>query len=144
MSYEALPVEITQNGGHHYRQVWRDGYSAVYEQRSAVGTFLGYEVITIKRQGACRVFGRLYPPKEIYPCSEDWGKLAVSVSDLGRAIIVARELSKKAKQRLKAHHKGPCRSRIGQGRPAKVRPVWEDWRSTKSTNLDLSYRCPQQ
>jgi hypothetical protein len=29
MSYEPLPIEITQNGGHHYRQIWRDEHAAV-------------------------------------------------------------------------------------------------------------------
>jgi len=119
MKYEPLPVAITQNGGHHYRQVWRDGYAAVYEQRSAIGTLLGYEAITIKRQSPCRVFGKMYPAKEIYPCSEDWGKLAVSVSGRERAIAVAQEFSKTAKQSLKPHQKGPSRSRIGQVRPGR-------------------------
>ena len=70
MSYEPLPLEITQNGGHHYSQIWRDDYAAVYEQRNPFGAFLGYEVIAVKRQEPCRVFGRQYPAKEIYPCSE--------------------------------------------------------------------------
>jgi hypothetical protein len=77
MSYELLPVQIIQNGGHHYRQMWRDEHAAVYEQRNAFGTLVGYEAITVKRQEPCRVFGKMYPTKEIYPCSEDWGKLAV-------------------------------------------------------------------
>ena len=62
------------------------------------------------------MFGKMYPAREIYPCSEDWGKLAVSVCNLERAMTVAQELSKIAKQDLKGHQKGPCRSRIGQGR----------------------------
>jgi hypothetical protein len=119
MNYGPLAVEITQNGGHHYRQIWRDEQAAVYEQRNAFGTLVGYEAITIKRQEPCRVFGKMYPAKEIYPCSEDWGKLAVSASDLERAMTVAQELSKIAKQDLKGRQKGPSRSRIGQGRPAK-------------------------
>jgi hypothetical protein len=119
MNYEPLPIEITQNGGHHYRQVWRDKHAAVYEQRNAFGAFLGYEAIAIKRQEACRVFGRQYPAKEIYPCSEDWGKLAVSVRDLDRAMDAAQEFSKRAKQRLTTRHKGSDSSRIPQGRRAK-------------------------
>ena len=116
MSYEPLPVEITQNGGHHYRQIWRDACAAVYEQRNPFGAFLGYEAIAIKRQESCRVFGRLYQAKEIYPCSEDWGRLAITTSELGRAMAAAQEFSKRSKQSLKDRQTGPCRSRIGQGR----------------------------
>lgn len=115
--YEPLPIEITQNGGHHYRQIWRDEHAAVYEQRNPFGAFIGYEAIAIKWQKPCRVFGRLYPAKEIYPCSEDWGKLAISTSDLDRAMDAAREYSRR--QGLKARQKGADRSRIGQGRRVK-------------------------
>jgi hypothetical protein len=120
MSYEPLPLEITQNGGHHYHQKWRDDYAAVYEQRNAFGAFLGYEAIAIKRQEPCRVFGRRYPAKELYPCSEDWGKLAISTSDLDRAMDAAKEYSKRAKQSLKTRQKGADSSRIRQGRRGKA------------------------
>lgn len=115
--YQPLAIEITQNGGHHYRQVWRDDFAAVYEQRNAFGAFIGYEAIAIKRQEACRVFGRQYPAKEIYPCSEDWGKLAISVSDLDRAMDAAREFSRRREKRLlETRQKGADSSRIAQGR----------------------------
>ena len=51
MNYEPLPIEITQNGGHHYRQKWRDDYAAVYEQQNPFGAFLGYEAIAITGTG---------------------------------------------------------------------------------------------
>ena len=117
MNYEPLPLEITQNGRHHYRQVWRDDYAAVYEQRNALGAFLGYEAIVIKRQEQCRVFGRHYPAKELYPCSEDWGKLAISTSDLDRAMDAAREFSRR--ESLKTRQKAADSSRIRQGRRVK-------------------------
>jgi hypothetical protein len=101
MNDEPLPIELTQNGGHHYRQVWRDDYAAVYEQRNAFGAFLGYEAIAIKRAGPCHAFGKDYPPRELYPCNEDWGKLAISVSDLDRAMNAAKEFSTRAKQSQK-------------------------------------------
>ena len=117
--YQPLAIEIVQNGGHHYRQVWRDDHAAVYEQRNAFGAFVGYEAIAIKRQEPCRVFGRQYPAKELYPCSEDWGKLAISVSDLGRAMDAAKEFSKRREKRLlDPPQKGADSSRIAQGRRA--------------------------
>jgi hypothetical protein len=104
--YEPLPINITQNGGHHYRQVWRDDYAAVYEQRNGFGAFLGYEAIAIKRADPCHVFGKDYPSRELYPCSEDWGRLAISTSDLDRAMDSAKNFSQRAKQSRKARQNG--------------------------------------
>ena len=106
MKFELLPIEITQNGGHHYRQIWRDDYAAIYEQRNAFGAFLGYEAIGIKRAEACHAFGKDYPARELYPCSEDWGKLAISTSDLDRAMDAAREFSNRLKQSQKTRQNG--------------------------------------
>jgi hypothetical protein len=77
MNYEPLPIEITQNGGHRYKQLGRNVDTAVYEQRGHYGQLLGYEVIRIKKQKAAEMFGRKYPAKEIYPCSEDWGDTGI-------------------------------------------------------------------
>jgi hypothetical protein len=137
MSYEPLPLEITQNGGHHYRQKWRDDYAAVYEQRNAFGAFLGYEAIAIKRQEADRVFGRDYPAKEIYPCSEDFGKLATSTSHIDRAMDAAREYSKRAKQSLKTRQKAADSSRIRQGRQGKARTAISRQGYHKATKPEL-------
>jgi hypothetical protein len=106
IQYEPLPIEITQNGGHHYRQVWRDDYAAVYEQRNGFRAFLGYKAIAIKRADACHVFGKDYPSRELYPCSEDWGRLAISTSDLNRAMEAADHFSQRAKQSRKARQNG--------------------------------------
>ena len=92
--YEPLAIEITQNGGHCYRQVGRNDDTAVYEQLGHYGQLLGYEVIRIKKQDACRMFGKDYPAKELYPSSEDWGSLAFTVNTLKRANEVAKGLSK--------------------------------------------------
>jgi len=108
--YEPLPIKITQNGGHHYRQVWRDDYAAVYEQRNGFGAFLGYEAIAIKRADPCHVFGKDYPSRELYPCSEDWGRLAISTSDLNRAMEAAKHCSQRARQSRKARQNGSKRA----------------------------------
>jgi hypothetical protein len=85
MKYQPIAIEITQNGGHYYRQVWRTESHAIYEQRSRAGTFLGYEAITIKRQEAGEMFGRKLEAKELYPVSEDWGTLGKTVNTLEEA-----------------------------------------------------------
>jgi hypothetical protein len=125
MNYEPLPIEITQNGGHHYRQVWRDDYAAVYEQRNPFGAFLGYEAIAIKREEPCHAFGKDYPARELYPCSEDWGKLAISVSDLDRAMDSAKEYSERAKQSQKTRQNGSSGSlRHQQKRGRRTPCLW--------------------
>ena len=106
LSFAPLPIEITQNGGHRYRQVWRDHHAAVYEQRNAFGAFLGYEAIAIKRAEPCHAFGRDYPARELYPCSEDWGTLAISTSDLDRAMDAAKHFSQRASQREQTRQNG--------------------------------------
>ena len=106
MSYAPLPIEITQNGGNHYRQIWRDDHAAVYEQRNAFAAFLGYEAIAVKRAEPCHAFGKDYPARELYPCSEDWGTRAISVSDLDRAMDAAKHLSKRVKHSQKTRQNG--------------------------------------
>jgi hypothetical protein len=106
MNYQPLPIEITQNGGHHYRQVWRDDHAAVYAQRNAFGALLGYEAIAIKRAEPCHAFGKDYSARELYPCSEDWGTLAISTSDFDRAMDAAKHFSQRVKQSRKARQNG--------------------------------------
>jgi hypothetical protein len=118
MSYARLPIEITQNGGHHYRQIWRDEHAAIYEQRNAFGAFLGYEAIAIKRAEPCHAFGKDYPARELYPCSEDWGALAISTVDLERARDGAQEYSKRLKHSKKTRQNG---SKVSLRRQQKTR-----------------------
>ncbi len=106
MKYQPLPKKITQNGGHHYEQVWRDEHAAVYKQFGAFGQFIGYEAIAIKKTEPSEVFGKKYPAREVYPGNEEWGKLAISVSDLDRAKEAAQNFSKRA------HHKASRTSDI--------------------------------
>lgn len=99
MNYEPLALDIKQNGGHDYHQVWRDDNAAVYEQRGHYGQLLGYESIAIKRQEAKEIFGRSYSAREIYPSSEDWGTLGFTKNNLEDAIETAKALSKRARKR---------------------------------------------
>jgi len=104
MKYLPLAIEITQNGGHHYHQVWRDEHAAVYEQKGALRTVIGYEAITIKKRPEEMKFGKLCPAREIYPCSEDWGTIAVTRRDLESAIEAAKGFSKRASARCRGKY----------------------------------------
>jgi hypothetical protein len=110
--YQKLPLELTQNGGHKYVQVWRDDHAAVYEQHNAI-RLLGYEAITIKKQEAKSMFGKDYPAKELYPCSEDWGTLAFTTNSLEKAMAYAQSLSKRVET---ARQKAISSTRIRQRR----------------------------
>lgn len=113
MKYQQLAKEMTQNGRHHYKQVWRDENAAVYEQYGMSGLFLGHEVIVIKKQSPTHIFGKDYPAKELYPCSEGWGTFAWSVDrDRDKAVVRAKELSERCqKGEFKGRFCGLDRSR---------------------------------
>jgi len=115
MKYLPLAIEITQNGGHHYHQVWRDEHAAVYEQRGHYNQLLGYEAILIKRQEAQKVFGKWYEAKELYPVAEDWGKIAVTRRTLESAKEAAELFSKRASARAGGHMDGPPAHVSGSG-----------------------------
>lgn len=109
MNHAPLPIEITQNGGHHYRQVWRDEHAAIYEQRNAFGAFLGYEAIAVKRAEPCHAFGKDYQARELYPSAEDWGTLAISTSDMDRARDAAQHFSNRRQKTQQDGSKGALR-----------------------------------
>jgi len=44
-----------------------------------------YEAFKIKIQEACEIFGREYPKKELYPCNESFGDIAICTSLLKQA-----------------------------------------------------------
>jgi hypothetical protein len=73
-SYRPLPVEF-RSGGFNYRQIAREGDTAIYEQ-----TWSGcddpsacYEVIRIRRREGFQINGRFVEPAEVYPRAEAWG-----------------------------------------------------------------------
>ncbi|GDX12091.1 hypothetical protein LBMAG57_38630 [Verrucomicrobiota bacterium] len=59
-------------GNFHYRQFTRQNNLAIYEQMKR-GKVYSYEVIRIRRRRAVEIKGSVYPEREVYPRSEDWG-----------------------------------------------------------------------
>ena len=96
MKYQPLAIDIVQNSGHHFRQVWRNEDAAVYEQKGDRRIVIGYEAITIKKRPEEMKFGKLCPARELYPCAEDWGKIAVTRRALESAIEAAKLFSTRA------------------------------------------------
>ena len=73
-SYKPLPKEF-RRGGFEYRQIYRDGDAAIYEQTwsGCRNPSVCYEVIRIRRREAFQIEGRFVEPAEVYPNSEAWG-----------------------------------------------------------------------
>jgi len=59
------------------------------------------------------MFGKDYPAKELYPCSEDWGTLAFTTNSLEKAMAYAQSLSKRVET---ARQKAISSTRIRQRR----------------------------
>ena len=119
-SCQPLAIDIVQNGGHHYRQVWRDEHAAVYEQKGDRRIVIGYEAITIKKRPEEMKFGKVCPARELYPCAEDWGKIAVTRRTLESAIEAAKLFSTRAAPRAAGQIHRPLANLVGSGQPTEV------------------------
>ena len=73
-AYKPLPAQF----GHHgfdYRQIAREGNTAIYEQTwsGCRNPSVSYEVIRIRCRDGFQIDGRFVEPAEVYPNSEVWG-----------------------------------------------------------------------
>ena len=72
-SYKSLPTRF-RHGGFDYRQIYRKGDFAIYQQTWKGNKHsAGFEVIRIRRRDGFRIGGRFVEPAEVYPNSEAWG-----------------------------------------------------------------------
>jgi len=120
---EKLPLEINK-GAFIYRQNIRKGKYAIYEQilkrvdcpmpgEPKKNVLIAYEVIQIKRQKATEFFGRSYPAKEIYPCSNDWQTYAWTFKELRSALDKFKTLTQDSDSRKNSENKGDVLARAG-------------------------------
>jgi hypothetical protein len=90
------PLKLTvRHSDHELKQVWRDKTHAVYQHFGSHGQFICWETILIKVKPEAKIFGKVYPEREVYPGNEDFGRYALSVSaqyDLEYAISKAKTL----------------------------------------------------
>lgn len=100
------PLNLTvRHSDHELQQAWRDETHAVYKHFGAHGQFIGWESIRIKVKPETKIFGKVYPKREVYPANEDFARYALSVGaqyDLKYAIAKAKTL--KIKFRRKDRH----------------------------------------
>jgi hypothetical protein len=72
--YKPLPKEF-RHGGFDYRQIAREGDTAIYEQiwNRCRDSAVCFEVIHIRRREGFQIGGRFVEPAEVYPPSKLWG-----------------------------------------------------------------------
>lgn len=73
MEYKILATEFTKKG-YTYKQIWREGDFAIYEQRKENCAVPHYESIEITRHDGYTIGEAVIPPSEVYPNNEAWGK----------------------------------------------------------------------
>jgi hypothetical protein len=77
-----VPKEF-QHDGFTYRQIAREGSTAIYEQtwNACDKPSPCWEVIRIRQRDGFRIDGRFVEPAEVYPNSEAWGTDAFTLID---------------------------------------------------------------
>lgn len=92
-SYKPLPKEFRRSG-FTYKQIARQGNTAMYEQRwtGCTEPSVCYEVIRIRCRDGFHIGGRFVEPAEVYPNSEAWGVDGFTVTNRNAAFAKLREL----------------------------------------------------
>jgi hypothetical protein len=78
-----LPVELGIEG-RTLRQLERSATAAIYELIGSQGFLYGYEVVKIAIRKESEQFGTVFPEREIYPCSSQFGKMGWSYGSVNR------------------------------------------------------------
>lgn len=80
--------------GFAYRQIAREGNTAIYEQAwsGCSDPSVCYEVIRIRSRGGFQIDGRFVEPAEIYPKAEAWGIDGFTLTDKDAAFEKLRKL----------------------------------------------------
>ena len=92
--YKSLPTRFRRDG-FDYRQIYREGNAAIYEQNwcGCSKPSVCYEVIRIRRREGFQIGSRFVQPAEVYPNSEAWGVDGFTFSDRDAAFAKLRELT---------------------------------------------------
>ena len=91
--YKPLPKEF-RRGRFNYRQIYREGDFAIYQQ-----TWKGnehsaaFELIRIRRREGFQIGGRFVEAAEVYPASKLWGTDGFTLTDRDAAFAKLRELA---------------------------------------------------
>lgn len=78
-----------------YKQLFREGKIAIYEQKLKDGVKCNYEVVVIEEHNGYEIAGNKFPPAEMYPSSNQWGVKGFTFTDYDDALIKFKKLKKK-------------------------------------------------
>ena len=82
MTEEYAPIEKEfRKYGDDFKQEFRDGEYAIYSRTSEGREKPSYEVIILRPQKETVSFGRVFPAKEAYPTSSQWGTFGWTIPD---------------------------------------------------------------
>jgi hypothetical protein len=92
-SYRPLPKQFRRDG-FTYRQVAREGNTAIYEQtwNGCNNSSVCWEVIRVRRRAGFTIGDRFIEPAETYPKSEAWGIDGFTLTNKDAAFAKLREI----------------------------------------------------
>ncbi len=89
---QELEIAFRRNG-YDYEQMTRSRSTAIYQQTDPDSGDIWYEVIKITIREENNFKGRVFPRRERYPSSEDWGRLGWTFKDRQNAEAKYQELN---------------------------------------------------
>ena len=122
-SCKRLPKEF-RRGGFTYRQIAREGDSAIYEKMwsGCSEPSVCYEVIRIREREGFQIGGRFVEAAEVYPNSEAWGVDGFTLTDRDAAFV-----------KLSLMHAIPiCRSVLPALQRREIKERKHEWRTPET------------
>jgi hypothetical protein len=95
-----LEKELTHKG-FNYKQIYRDGKFAIYEQSKDGYDFKKYEAIVIESHNGYEIAGNYCPPSEMYPNASQWGDKGFTLDTHEEAMKKIDQMKKIRKDKIK-------------------------------------------
>jgi hypothetical protein len=93
-----LEKELTHKG-FNYKQLYRDGKFAIYEQTKDNCDLKKYEAIVIESHNGYEIAGNYCPPSEMYPNASQWGDKGFTLDNYDDAMEKINYLKKHKKEK---------------------------------------------
>lgn len=97
---KTLEKELTHKG-FIYKQLYRDGKFAIYEQTKKGLQLKKYEAIFIESHNGYEIAGVYCPPSEMYPNASQWGDKGFTLDTYEEAIDKINYMKKIRKEKVK-------------------------------------------
>ena len=92
-SYKPLPKEF-RRGGFNYRQIYREGDFAIYQQTWEGNEHsAAFELIHVRRREGFQIGEKFVEAYEVYPNAKSWGVDGFTLTDKDAAFAKLRELA---------------------------------------------------